>query len=165
MASIPNPDKHKKTLPKDQQKLQDAAATSGGSEGFMEPINNNAAFKLAEGAMEAGTTAQMGAGALNFLGKRTGSAALTSAGGTLGAYAPHAAALYGGYQAGTALDKAFDFSGKIASGIGGLFGMDINKGAMTEEEKLAIKSGRNPAVEQKGNIVQGPITPSERGGY
>ena len=28
---------------------------------------------------------------------------------------------------------------------------------------MAIKSGRNPAVKQKGNIVQEPITPSERG--
>ena len=163
MAAIPNSDQYKKTLPKDQQKLQDAAATNSGSSGVMEPINSNAAFKLAEGANDAGGIALLGAGALNFAAKKTGSAALASAGGTMGAYAPHAAALYGGYQAGTALDKAFDFSGKIASGVGSLFGMDINKGAMTEEEKLAIKSGRNPAVEQKGNIVQEPITPSERG--
>ena len=153
----------KKTLPKDQQKLADAAATNGGSSGVMDPINSNAAFKLAEGANDAGGIALLSAGALNFAAKKTGSAALASAGGAVGAAAPYAAALYGGYQAGTALDKAFDFSGKIASGVGSLFGMDINKGAMTEEEKLAIKSGRNPAVEQKGNIVQGPITPSERG--
>ena len=163
MAAIPNSDQYKKTLPKDQQKLQDAAATNSGSSGVMEPINSNAAFKLLEGANDAGGIALAGAGALNFAAKKTGSAALAGAGGTLGAAAPYAAALYGGYQAGTALDKAFDVSGKIASGVGSLFGMDINKGAMTEEEKLAIKSGRNPAVEQKGNIVEGPITPSERG--
>ena len=155
--------KNKKTLPRDQQKLADAAATNSGSSGVMDPVNSNAAFKLAEGANDAGGMALLGAGALNFAAKKTGSAALASAGGAVGAAAPYAAALYGGYQAGTALDKAFDFSGKIASGVGSLFGMDINKGAMTEEEKLAIKSGRNPAVEQKGNIVQGPITPSERG--
>ena len=163
MAAIPNSDQYNKTLPRDQQKLADAAATNSGSSGVMDPINSNAAFKLAEGANDAGGIALLGAGALNFAAKKTGSAALASAGGAVGAAAPYAAALYGGYQAGTALDKAFDFSGKIASGVGGLFGMDINKGAMTEEEKLAIKSGRNPAVEQKGNIVQGPITPSERG--
>ena len=163
MAAIPNSDQYNKTLPRDQQKLADAAATNSGSSGVMDPINSNAAFKLAEGANDAGGIALLGAGALNFAAKKTGSAALASAGGAVGAAAPYAAALYGGYQAGTALDKAFDFSGKIASGVGSLFGMDINKGAMTEEEKLAIKSGRNPAVEQKGNIVQGPITPSERG--
>lgn len=163
MAAIPNSDQYNKTLPRDQQKLADAAATNSGSSGVMDPINSNAAFKLAEGANDAGGIALLSAGALNFAAKKTGSAALASAGGAVGAAAPYAAALYGGYQAGTALDKAFDFSGKIASGVGSLFGMDINKGAMTEEEKLAIKSGRNPAVEQKGNIVQGPITPSERG--
>ena len=150
-----------RTLPKDQERLANAASANSNRESVMDSANNNAAFKLAEGAVEAGTTAQMGAGALNFLGKKVGSAALTSAGGTLGAAAPYAAALYGGYQAGTALDKAFDFSGKIASGIGNLFGMDINKGAITPEERAAMASGRNPAVEQKGNIVQPAMSPQE----
>jgi hypothetical protein len=152
--------KRNKTLPRDQQKLADAAA-NGSDAGVMDPVNSNAAFKLAEGANDAGGLALLGAGALNFAAKKTGSAALASAGGAVGAAAPLAAALYGGYQAGTALDKAFDFSGKIASGVGGLFGMDINKGAITPEERVAMASGRNPAVEQKGNIVQPAMSPQE----
>ena len=156
--------KRNKTLPRDQQKLADAAA-KGSDAGVMDPVNSNAAFKLAEGANDAGGLALLGAGALNFAAKKTGSAALAGAGVTLGAAAPYAAALYGGYQAGTALDKAFDVSGMMGDFYGPMLaklqGANTNTGAMTEEEKLAIKSGRNPAVEQQGNIVQTAMSPQE----
>lgn len=158
----PNEVLNKKTLPKDQQKLADAAANSG-SPSVVDSITSNAAFKGAEAGTDSAFATGATGAALNFAAKRAGSAALGAAGGTLSAYTPHAAALYGGYKAGQTLDKQFGLSDKIASGIGGLLGYDVNKGAITDEERLAINSGRNPAVEQKGNIVQGPITPSERG--
>ena len=144
MAAITNSDKYKKTLPRDQQKLADAAAANSGGGGAMEAVGNNAVLKGAEGAVDSATVLGMGSGLLNFIGKRAGATALTTAGGALGSTVPYAAALYGGYQAGTALDKAFNFSGKIANGIGSLMGWQNNLGAITPQERAAMAAGSNP---------------------
>ena len=105
--------------------------------------------------------------ALLGAGKVTGINALKTLGTAGIRYSPHTAAAVGGWGVGKKLDEKFDISGMMADFYGPMLaklqGADTNTGAFSEEEKLAIKSGRNPAVEQKGNIVQEPITPSERG--
>jgi len=161
MAAIPNSDQNKKTLPKDQQKLADAASTN-----VVKTDADSGRNPLKDAAMAGGEEIALGS-ALLGAGKVTGINALKTLGTAGIRYSPHTTAAVGGYGIGKKLDEKFDISGKLGEIFGPMYaklkGVDTNTGAMTEEEKLAIKSGRNPAVEQKGNIVQGPITPSERG--
>jgi hypothetical protein len=161
MAAIPNSEKYKKTLPKDQQKLQDAAATSS-----VKTDTGSGGNPLKDAANTFGGEIATGS-ALLGAGKVTGINALKSLGTGTIRYSPHITAAVGGYKVGKKLDEKFDISGMMGDFYGPMLaklqGVDTNTGAFSEEEKLAMKSGRNPAVEQKGNIVQGPITPSERG--
>lgn len=161
MAAIPNSDQYKKTLPKDQQKLADAASTNvvkTDADSGRNPLKD--AAKTFGGEIAAGS-------ALLGAGKVTGINALRSLGTGTIRYSPHMTAAVGGYGIGKKLDEKFDISGLMGDFYGPMLakfrGVDTNTGAITPEERLAIDSGRNPAVEQKGNIVQGPITPSERG--
>jgi hypothetical protein len=161
MAAIPNSEKYKKTLPKDQQKLQDAAATSS-----VKTDTGSGGNPLKDAANTFGGEIATGS-ALLGAGKVTGINALKSLGTGTIRYSPHITAAVGGYKVGKKLDEKFDISGMMGDFYGPMLaklqGADTNTGAITPEERLAIDSGRNPAVEQKGNIVQGPITPSERG--
>jgi len=161
MAAIPNSDQYNKTLPKDQQKLADAASTNvvkTDADSGRNPLKD--AAKTFGGEIAAGS-------ALLGAGKVTGINALRSLGTGTIRYSPHMTAAVGGYGIGKKLDEKFDISGLMGDFYGPMLakfrGVDTNTGAITPEERLAIDSGRNPAVEQKGNIVQGPITPSERG--
>ena len=153
--------KNKKTLPKDQQKLQDAAATNS-----VKADTGSGGNPLKDAAMAGGEEIAVGS-ALLGAGKVTGINALKTLGTAGIRYSPHTAAAVGGWGVGKKLDEKFDISGMMGDFYGPMLaklqGADTNTGAFSEEEKLAMKSGRNPAVEQKGNIVQGPITPSERG--
>mgnify|MGYP003633668600 CR=1 FL=1 len=150
-----------KTLPKDQQKLQDAAATNS-----VKADTGSGGNPLKDAARVMGEEIAVGSTLLGA-GKVTGINALKTLGTAGIRYSPHTAAAVGGWGVGKKLDEKFDISGMMGDFYGPMLaklqGADTNTGAFSEEEKLAMKSGRNPAVEQKGNIVQEPITPSERG--
>ena len=164
MASIPYTDpeeEKKKRLAAEQRKLAEAAAANAnkadtGSEGN----------PLKDAAMAGGEEIALGS-ALLGAGKVTGINALKTLGTAGIRYSPHTTAAVGGWGIGKKLDEKFDISGMMADFYGPMLaksqGANTNTGAITPEERLAIDSGRNPAVEQKGNIVQGPITPSEQG--
>lgn len=164
MASIPYTDpeeEKKKRLAAEQRKLAEAAAANASK-----TEADSSGNPLKDAAMAGGEEIAVGS-ALLGAGKVTGINALKTLGTAGIRYSPHTATAVGGYGIGKKLDEKFDISGMMGDFYGPMLaklqGADTNTGAFSEEEKLAMKSGRNPAVEQKGNIVQGPITPSERG--
>ena len=153
-------DKNKPLPSKEQQKLADAASTSA-----VKTDTDSGGNPLKDAAMAGGEEIAVGS-ALLGAGKVTGINALKTLGTAGIRYSPHTAAAVGGWGIGKKLDEKFDISGMMGDFYGPMLaklqGANTNTGAITPEERLAIDSGRNPAVEQKGNIVQGPITPSER---
>jgi len=164
MASIPYIDKEeeeeKKRLAAEQRKLAEAAAANASK-----TETDSSGNPLKDAAMAGGEEIALGS-ALLGAGKVTGINALKTLGTAAIRYSPHTTAAVGGYGVGKKLDEKFDISGTMGDFYGPILaklqGANTYTGAITPEERLAIDSGRNPAVEQKGNIVQGPITPSER---
>ena len=163
MASIPYTDpeeEKKKRLAAEQRKLAEAAAANASK-----TEADSSGNPLKDAAMAGGEEIALGS-ALLGAGKVTGINALKTLGTAGIRYSPHTTAAVGGYGVGKKLDEKFDISGMMGDFYGPMLaklqGANTNTGAITPEERLAIDSGRNPAVEQKGNIVQGPITPSER---
>lgn len=164
MASIPYTDpeeEKKKRLAAEQRKLAEAAAANANK-----ADTGSGGNPLKDAAMAGGEEIALGS-ALLGAGKVTGINALKTLGTAGIRYSPHTTAAVGGWGIGKKLDEKFDISGMMGDFYGPMLaklqGANTNTGAITPEERLAIDSGRNPAVEQKGNIVQGPITPSERG--
>ena len=145
-------DRINKDLPKDQQKLADAVKgrdNRGTTEKVMDELVPDSALSAMGGRalMELVPNSPK----LTKIGKYAGG----------GSYAPHLMSFGLGYEVGEQLDKRYDYSGQIASGISNILGYDVNKGAITPEERAAIASGRNPALKQEGNIVEQPMSPME----
>ena len=149
-----------RSLPRDQENLRQAAAANTGNTEV-----DSSGNPLKDAATAFGEEVLLGS-ALLGTGKATGINALKTLGTAAIRYSPHTTAAVGGYGVGKKLDEKFDISGTMGDFYGPILaklqGANTYTGAITPEERLAIDSGRNPAVEQKGNIVQGPITPSER---
>ena len=152
-------DRINKNLPKDQQKLADAVAKDKNA--------YNTTLGIASKAAETGLEELGLAAGIKGAGVLTGSKAIAGVGSTM-LTAPvvlGAASLAGGYEAGKRIDEEFGLSDRIANTLGPMYarlkGVDTNTGAISPEERAAIASGRNPALEQKGNIVEQPMTPME----
>ena len=152
-------DRINKNLPKDQQKLADAVAKDKNA--------YNTTLGIASKAAQTGLDELGLAAGIKGAGVLTGSKAIAGAGSTM-LTAPvvlGAASLAGGYEAGKRIDEEFGLGDKIANTLGPMYarlkGVDTNTGAISPEERAAIASGRNPALEQKGNIVEQPMTPME----
>ena len=137
MAAIPNSDQYKKTLPKDQQKLQDAAATNS-----VKADTGSGGNPLKDAAMAGGEEIAVGS-ALLGAGKVTGINALKTLGTAGIRYSPHTAAAVGGWGVGKKLDEKFDISGMMADFYGPMLaklqGADTNTGAFSEEEEIGHK--------------------------
>lgn len=152
-------DRINKNLPKDQQKLADAVAKDKNA--------YNTTLGIASKAAEAGVEELGIAAAIKGAGILTGSKAITGVGSAMltTPVVLGAASLAGGYEAGKRIDEEFGLSDKIGDTLGPMYarlkGVDTNTGAISPEERAAIASGRNPALEQKGNIVEQPMTPAE----
>jgi len=149
-------DRINKDLPKDQQKLADAVKGRD-NRGTTEKLMDELVPDFALSAMGGRTLMELAPNSpkLTKIGKYAGG----------GSYAPHLMSFGLGYEVGEQLDKRYDYSGKIANTLGPMYarlkGVDTNTGAISPEERAAIASGRNPALEQKGNIVEQPMTPAE----
>ena len=144
-------DRINKDLPKDQQKLADAVKgrdNRGTTEKLMDELVPDFALSAMGGRalMELAPNSPK----LTKIGKYAGG----------GSYAPHLMSFGLGYEVGEQLDKLYDYSGKIASGISNILGYDVNKGAITPEERVAIAGGRNPAVATNTTVdTQNPVAP------